>query len=106
MPWLFFCATKACSNCSLVVQCGLPYIAVNKHAIDPTVVKLIPKAIALQERLIALDRVGDILSVVMTNPLNIDEKKKLEAMTGCRIATFISTKTEIEDAIARNYVSH
>jgi type IV pilus assembly protein PilB len=88
---------------ALVVQCGLPYIAVNKYAIDPAIVGLIPKETALAERLIALDKIGDILSVVMTNPLSDERKAKLEALTKCRVATFISTKSEIEDAIARNY---
>ena len=88
---------------ALVVQCGLPYIAINKYTIDPTVVGLIPKQAAQEGRLIAMDRVGDILSVVMTNPLSDEQKAKLEAMTKCRVATFIATKSEIEEAIARNY---
>jgi type IV pilus assembly protein PilB len=88
---------------ALVIQCGLPYIAVNKYTIDPQVVRLIPKEVAQKERVIALDRIGEILSVVMTNPLTDDKKNYLEALTGCRIATFISTKAEIEEAIARNY---
>ena len=88
---------------ALVVQCGLPYIAVNKYAIDPAVIQMIPKEIARQECLIALDKIGDILSVVMANPLNEEKNKKLEDLTKCRIATFISTKTEIDEAIARHY---
>lgn len=88
---------------ALVVQCGWPYIAVNKYNIDPQVVSLIPKDVAARERLIALDRIGDVLSVVMTNPLSDDRKKYLEGLTKCRIATFISTKSEIEEAIAKNY---
>ena len=88
---------------ALVVQCGLPYIAVAKYPIDPAVVRLIPKETAMQERLIGLDRIGDILSVVMTNPLSKEKKAKLEGMTGCRVATFIATKSEIEEAIARHY---
>ncbi len=88
---------------ALVVQCGWPYIAVNKYNIDPQVVALIPKEVAARERLIALDRIGDVLSVVMTNPLSDDRKKYLEGLTKCRIATFISTKSEIEEAIAKNY---
>ncbi len=88
---------------ALVVQCGWPYIAVNKYNIDPQVVALIPREVAARERLIALDRIGDVLSVVMTNPLSDERKKYLEGLTKCRIATFISTKSEIEEAIAKNY---
>jgi type IV pilus assembly protein PilB len=88
---------------ALVVQCGLPYIAVNKYTIDPQVVRLIPQEVALKERLIALDKIGDIVSVVMTNPLSDKKKHELEKTLGCRIATFISTRSEIEEAIAKNY---
>jgi len=88
---------------ALVIQCGLPYIAVNKYKIDPAIVNLIPKDIAQKEKVIALDRIGEILSVVMVNPLTDEKKSDLEKLTKCSIATFISTKTEIEEAIARNY---
>ena len=88
---------------ALVIQRGLPYIAVNKYIIDPWVVRLIPKEVAQKEKVIALDRIGEILSVVMVNPLTDEKKKYLEALTKCRVVTFISTKSEIEEAIARNY---
>ena len=88
---------------ALVIQCGLPYIAVNKYAIDPAIVRLIPKEVAQKEKVIALDRIGEILSVVMVNPLTEEKKNYLESLTKCRVATFISTKIEIEEAIARNY---
>jgi len=88
---------------ALVIQLGLPYIAVNKYAIDPAIVRLIPLEVAQKERVIALDRIGDILSVVMINPLTQEKKEFLESLTRCSIVTFISTKTEIQEAIARHY---
>jgi type IV pilus assembly protein PilB len=88
---------------ALVIQCGLPYIAVNKYTIDPQILRLIPKEVAQKEKVIALDRIGEILSVVMVNPLTQDNMGYLETLTKCRIVTFISTKAEIEEAIARNY---
>lgn len=88
---------------ALVLQCDLPYIAINKYDVDDKVLKLIPKEVALKEKVIPLDRVGDILSVVMINPLNVEKKKYLEQMTKCQLATFICTKTELEDAIAKLY---
>lgn len=88
---------------ALVIQCGLPYIAVNKYTIDPQILRLIPKEVAQKDKVIALDRIGEILSVVMVNPLTEDNKSNLEKLTKCRVVTFISTKAEIEEAIARNY---
>lgn len=88
---------------ALVMQCSLPFIAVGKYDIDPRVLKFIPKEVAQKERLVPLDCVGNVLSVVMTNPLTDEEKKELEGLTKCHVATFISTKSEIEQAIARLY---
>jgi type IV pilus assembly protein PilB len=88
---------------ALVVQCGLPYISVNKYDIEPTILKLIPEGLAREHHIVPLDRIGDVVSVVMTNPLTDDLRQKLETLTSCRIATFISTRTEIDEAIARCY---
>lgn len=88
---------------ALMVQLGIPYIAVNKYTIDPEVIKLIPEELARSMHLIPLDKVGGVLSVVMINPLNPAMKEQLEKITGCRIATFIATKTEIDEAIYRWY---
>lgn len=88
---------------ALVVQCSLPYIAVNKYQIDPNVIKLIPEEMASSMHLIPLDRVGNVLSVVMASPLTPTVKDQLEKITNCRIATFIATKSEIDQAISRWY---
>ena len=88
---------------ALVVQCNLPYIAVTKHAIDRNVARLIPADIARRDRLVPLDRIGNILSVVMQNPLDAKMRREVEELTGCHIATFISTRSEIDQALARLY---
>jgi type IV pilus assembly protein PilB len=88
---------------ALVVQCGLPYISVNKYTIDPSVLKLIPADIARKNHMIPLDRIGDVVSIVMMNPLTDALREQLETLTSCQVATFISTKTEIDEAIARSY---
>ncbi len=86
---------------ALVVQCNLPYIAIDKYEIDRSILQLIPREIALKYHVIPLDRVGDVLSVVMADPLNIATKAELQRITSCRIAPFIATKIEIENSIER-----
>ena len=88
---------------ALVVQCGFPYIAINKCQIDSEVLKKLPKKVCQENHLIPMDCVGDILSLVMTNPLSDSKRQEIENLTGCKIATFISTKTEIEQAISKWY---
>ena len=88
---------------ALVLQCNLPYIAVNKHEISADIVGIIPAEMARTDRLIPFDRIGNILSVVMENPLNDDARERVEKKTGCCIAVFISTRSEIDQALMRLY---
>jgi hypothetical protein len=39
----------------------------------------------------------------MQNPLDDDMRRKVEEITGCRIAIFISTRDEIDQALMRLY---
>lgn len=88
---------------ALVIQCNLPYIAIDKYEIEQNVLNLLTGADARKYFAVPLDRVGQILSVVMADPLNTKVKDELEGLTGCHIAAFISTKEEILRAIDRWY---
>lgn len=88
---------------AVIIQCSLPYIAINKYDLDQHVLDMIPGDLARQHHIIPLDKVGNVLSVVMSDPLNDSIKQKLEDLTKCKIATFIATKSEIDQAIQRWY---
>ncbi len=88
---------------ALVVQYNFPYIAINKYELDIKLLNLVPEKMAREQGVVPLDRVGDVLSVVMDNPLNLALKEELEKITGCRVATFIATRSEIRQAVERWY---
>jgi type IV pilus assembly protein PilB len=88
---------------ALIVQCNLPYIAVDKYEIDKSILQLIPQLIAEKFRLIPLERVGDVLTVVMADPFDTAAKAEIKRVTGCRVAPFIATKSEITGALKRWY---
>lgn len=88
---------------ALVVQCDLPYIAINKYAIPEGILKLVPFEMAREFHVVPLDRVGNILSLVMVNPFDDTARKTIEEVSGCQVAAFIATKTEIDEAINRWY---
>ena len=88
---------------ALIIQCNLPYIAINKYELDPKILELIPRDIAREFGVIPIDRVGSVLSVVMIDPLNEPIKEKLEKISGCKIAPFIGTKSEIDAAFNKWY---
>jgi type IV pilus assembly protein PilB len=88
---------------ALVLQCNLPYIAVSKHEIAREVLALVPAEVARREKVVPLDRIGSVLSLVMHNPIDAKLREDLERATGCQIAVFISTRGEIERALERFY---
>lgn len=88
---------------AVVLQCNIPYIAIDKYDIDKSIIQLITPELALKEMLVPLDRVGDVLSVVMLNPMDTGVKAELKRMTNCRVAPFIATRTQIKKAIDRWY---
>lgn len=86
---------------ALVVQRNIPYIAINKYNIDKSILDLIPKNVAQKYKVIALDKVGNVLSVVMVDPLDDEVKSELKELTKLNIAPFIATREEIEKAIEK-----
>lgn len=88
---------------ALVVQCNLPYIAIDRYSVHESILKLIPREFALKEHLLPLDCVGNVLSVVMLNPLDALCKQELATMTKCRIAPFIATRHEIDSVLNRYF---
>ena len=86
---------------ALVVQCNIPYISLDKYEIDRNIVKMISKEAAQKHLAIPIDRVGNVLSMAMANPLDMQIKEELAQMTNCQITPLISTKVEIANAIER-----
>ncbi len=90
---------------ALVMQCGVPYLAVNKYDIPAEVLKLIPESKVREHCLLPVDQSTGVLSVVMADPLRQEVILQLGEITRFKIIPFIATKTEIEKAITRYYGS-
>ena len=88
---------------ALAVQCHFPYIAIDKYDIGYDIVQIIPKDFAIKHLVIPLDRVGNVLSVAMTNPLDNVSREMLEHITKCKVVPFIATEAEIVIAINKWY---
>lgn len=88
---------------ALVIQCHVPYIAIDQYDIDQDILRLVPREIARKYHVIPLDQVNKILSIVMADPLDTEAKSELQHITNCRLVPFIATQGEIENAIHRGY---
>jgi type IV pilus assembly protein PilB len=88
---------------ALVIQCHVPYIAIDQYEIDRNVLSLVPRDIARKYHVIPLDQVNKILSIVMADPLDVEAKSELQHVTNCRLVPFIATHGEVEKALHRWY---
>lgn len=88
---------------SLTAQYGFPYLPLSGYEIDPEVAKIIPEHVAKQYGLIAVDRVGSILTVAMSNPLNMQAIEDVEMLTHYKVQVFVTTATDVADAIKNIY---
>ena len=88
---------------ALAAQYGFPYLPLSTYNIDPKILELISKDIASQYCLIPLDKLGNSIVIATSNPLNTEALEDIEFTTGCDIKVFISTASDIKDAINRYY---
>ena len=87
----------------LTVQYGFPYLPLESYEISADMIKLIPENVARQYNLIAIDKIGNLLTISMSNPLNIQAAEDIEMLSGCKVQVFISTMTDITNAIKKYY---
>jgi type IV pilus assembly protein PilB len=88
---------------ALTAQYGFPYLPLDGYEIDPEVAKIIPEHVARQYGLIAVDRVGSILTVAMSNPLNQQAIEDVEMLTHYKVQVFVTTSTDVSTAIKSIY---
>lgn len=90
---------------AITVQYGFPYLPLEGYSIDESVIKLIPANVARQYHLIPVDKIGDTLTIAMSNPLNIQAVEDIELLTKNNVQVFVSTISDLNEALSRYYKS-
>jgi type IV pilus assembly protein PilB len=88
----------------LTAQYGYPYLPLMNYDIDAEIAQLIPEQVARQYCLIPIDKIGNNLTIAMSNPLNNHAIEDVEMITKCVVQVFVSTTTDIRKAIERSFV--
>lgn len=88
---------------ALTVQYGFPYLPLDCYDINIEAVKLIPENVARQYNLVAIDKIGDLLTIAMSNPLNVQATEDVEMLTKCKVQIFVATMTDINNSIKKCY---
>ncbi len=88
---------------ALTCQYGFPFLPLANYEISPDVLAAIPVNVCKQYCLIPIDKIGKSLTLAMDNPLNLQAVEDVELITGCVVQAFVSTTTDIKNAIKRYY---
>ena len=88
---------------ALTTQYGVPYLPLAGFEIDREIAKLIPEKISREHGLVAVDKVGSILTIGMSDPLNSQVIESIEELTKLRIQIYVCTSTDVHDALSRLY---
>lgn len=87
----------------LAEQFGIPYIDISTLFIDAKVPKLIPEALAKKHTAIPVKLDGNVITVVMNDPLDLLAQDDIRITTGMEVNVAISSKKDIHAAINRYY---
>lgn len=88
---------------ALTAQYGFPYLPLSNYEINPEIANIIPGRVARQYLVIPVDKVGNNLTLAMSNPLNVHAIEDIELMSGCIIQIFVSTLSDVKGAIEKYY---
>src|SRR4030042_5003909 len=84
-------------------QFYLPTLHLSKYKFDPEIINLIPERMARLYNLIPLSRMGNTLTVAMSDPLNVFALDDVKTVTDCNIDVVLSPEDEIFKAIETQY---
>jgi len=84
-------------------QLDTPPINISKYKIDKEILKLIPEKTARQYSVLPLSKIGNVLTVVMSDPLNIFAIDDIKMITHFKVDIAISPESDIKEAINSYY---
>ena len=88
---------------ALTAQYGFPYLPLSNYEINPDIISIVPARVARQYMFVPIDKIGNNLTIVMSNPLNVQAIEDVEFLSGCNVQTFVSTSSDIKRVIEKYY---
>jgi len=88
----------------LTRQFGVALMDLSESAIDPEVVKLLPRELAVRYQVVPVRRSGNVLSVALNDPNDVVLLDELRFRTGCKIIEpLLARESQIREAIDKYY---
>ncbi|WP_338537270.1 GspE/PulE family protein [Helicovermis profundi] len=87
----------------LELQLGIPRLDLERYIVDPEVPKILSEDFARKNLVLPIKTDGNILTVVMADPLNIILINDIEIITGYRVDQKVALDSEITNAIDKYF---
>lgn len=87
----------------MVKELHIPSINLTKYKIDPTLKGIVPEKLARQYRIVPISKLGNTITIAISDPLNIFAIDDLKSITAKDIDLIMSTDSEIMKAIDTYY---
>jgi len=82
---------------------GIPPIDISRMTIDPSVVSIIPKELAIKYQIMPISKMGQNLTLAMADPLNIFTIDNIKILTGLNITPLIAKSSQMAETIHKYY---
>jgi type IV pilus assembly protein PilB len=84
---------------------NVPYLKLSEVGVSPEALGLLPESVAKRYRIMpfAIDKINRVLSVAMTNPMDLTAIEFVEKKSGMRIVPYMASETELTMAIQERY---
>jgi type IV pilus assembly protein PilB len=81
----------------------IPYIDLDRHAIDAALLQLIPAEIAQRHLVFPVSKTGTTLTLAMADPVSAFAVEDIRFMTGLKVELVVATESGVRRAIDRFY---
>ena len=88
---------------AVATQYNVPYLPIGNFSLNEAVETLMPKELIQKHVCVPLERIGNLLTVVMADPTNEQATQEIEEATKCRIQAFVATASEIALVIKERF---
>ncbi len=81
----------------------IPPMDLSRLEIDPSMSKILSKEIAFHYAIVPISKIGNMVTIAMSDPLNLFALDEIKSLTGLDIRPTIATERDIEEALHKLY---
>ena len=85
------------------LQFGYPYLPLRAYDVPMNIVRMVPVSIVKKYWLIPVDKIQNIITLVMADPFDEEALNEVEKATGCKVQPFVGILSDILKAIEKYY---